>query len=52
MATAILVFALGLAVTGLLVKVRYRSGFQAADLGYMSHQWLAAYNASQPSSSQ
>jgi hypothetical protein len=50
----ILVLALGfgLVLTAvLLAKVGYRDGFQAADLGCMSHQWVAAHNASQPSSS-
>lgn len=43
---------LGLVLTAvLLAKAGYRDGFQAADLGCMSHQWVAAYNASQPSSS-
>jgi hypothetical protein len=35
----------------LLAKVGYWGRLRAADLGSMSHQWVAAYNASRPSSS-
>lgn len=35
----------------LLAKMGYWGRLRAAELGSMSHQWVAAYNASQPSSS-
>jgi hypothetical protein len=39
--------ALGLVLTALLVmKVAHRSGGRTPDLGSMSDQWIAAYNAS------
>jgi hypothetical protein len=48
-----LILTLGLVLTAiLLAQVSYWSRLRAADLGSMSHQWTAAYNASQPSSSQ
>lgn len=48
-----LILTLGLVLTSiLLAQVGYWSRMRAADLGSMSHQWTAAYNASQPSSSQ
>ena len=44
--------ALGLMLTfALLMKLGHWSRLQAADLGWMSHQWVAAYHASQPASS-
>ena len=47
-----LVITVGLMFTVvLLAKVGYWSMPRAADLGSMSHQWVAAYNASRPSSS-
>lgn len=48
-----LILTLGLVLTAiLLAQVGYWSRLRAADLGSMSHQWTAAHNASQPSSSQ
>jgi hypothetical protein len=47
-----LVLALGLVLTAVLVKLGYRGGGNATDLGSMSHQWIAAYRASQHASSQ
>jgi hypothetical protein len=48
-----LIFTLGLGLTAiLLAQVGHWSRMRAADLGSMSHQWIAAHNASQPSSSQ
>jgi hypothetical protein len=48
-----LILTLGLVLTAiLLAQVGYWSSVRTADLGSMSHQWTAAYNASQPSSSQ
>ena len=48
-----LVIVLGVVLTAIIVaKVGYRSGAHSLDFGTMSHQWLAAYNASRPSSSQ
>lgn len=47
-----LILTLGLALTAiLLAKVGYWGRMRAADPGSMSHQWMAAHNASQPSSS-
>jgi hypothetical protein len=44
---------LGLVLTAVvLVKAGNRRGLSAADLGPMSHHWVAAYHASQPASSQ
>lgn len=43
---------LGVALTAVLLLTAWsRSGWNPADLGVMSHQWLANYNASRPSSS-
>jgi hypothetical protein len=47
----ILTLSLGLTAI-LLVQMGSWSRIRAAELGSMSHQWTAAYNASQPSSSQ
>jgi hypothetical protein len=48
-----LIFALGLGLTAvLLAQVGYWGRMRAAELGSMSQQWMAAHNASQPSSSQ
>jgi hypothetical protein len=45
-----LVLALGLGLTAaLLVRVGYRHASHAPALGSVSHNWVAAYNASQPS---
>lgn len=35
----------------LLVRAAYRGALQPPDLGSMSHQWMAAYQASLPASS-
>ena len=37
--------------TVVLVRMGYGSGVQTPDLGSMSNQWIAAYNASRQSSS-
>lgn len=48
-----LVLMLGvLLTTGLVAKVWVMAGRHAADMGSVSHQWVAAHNASQPASSQ
>jgi hypothetical protein len=48
-----LIFTLGLVLTAiLLAQVGYWSRMRAADLGAMSHQWIAAHHASQRSSSE
>ena len=41
----------GLAVTLLFVRAGFRAEPDVAGLGTMSHQWLAAHNASQHASS-
>lgn len=47
-----LILTLGLVLTAVLVvKVWSLAGLDAVDLGSMSRQWVAAYNASQPASS-
>jgi hypothetical protein len=47
-----LVFAFGLALTAMLfVKLGFRRGLGATNLGSMSPQWVAALHASQPASS-
>ena len=47
-----LIVTLGLVLTAiLLAKVGYWSREHAAGFGSMSQHWVAAYNASQPSSS-
>ena len=47
-----LTLTVGLMLTAaLLMKVGYWGRLRAAELGSMSHNWVAAYNASQPSSS-
>ncbi len=44
--------ALGFVFTAaLFVKLGYRGGLHTADLGSVSHQWIAAYRASEPASS-
>ncbi len=44
-----LVLALGLGLTAVLVvRVRYRHGTHATEMGSMSQSWVGAYNASQP----
>jgi hypothetical protein len=35
----------------LFLKLGYRGGFQSAELGSVSDQWVAAYRASEPASS-
>lgn len=48
-----LILTLGVVLTMVLVaKVWVMAGRHAADMGSVSHQWVAAYNASQPASSQ
>jgi hypothetical protein len=48
-----LIFTLSLGLTAiLLAQMGSWSRMRAADFGSMSHQWMAAYNASRPSSSQ
>jgi hypothetical protein len=43
---------LGLVLTTVVVvKIGYGSGVHTPDLGFMSNQWIAAYNASRQSSS-
>lgn len=50
--TPVLILTLGLVLTAVLVvKVWSLAGLHAVDLGSMSRQWVAAYNASQPASS-
>jgi hypothetical protein len=47
-----LILTLGLVLTTVLVaKVGYWTRLNAADLGSMSHQWVAAHHASQHASS-
>ena len=47
-----LIVTLGLVLTTILVaKVGYWTKLNAADLGSMSHQWVAAHQASQHASS-
>jgi hypothetical protein len=46
-----LVFAFGLALTAVFIKLGFRRGFAAANLGSMSSQWIAALHASQHASS-
>lgn len=46
-----LIVTLGLVLTAILLgKVGHWGRMRAADLGSMSHQWMAAHNASRPSS--
>lgn len=48
----VLALGLGLGLTTVLVaSVARRRASRGADLGEMSHQWVAAYNASPQSSS-
>jgi hypothetical protein len=47
-----LVFAFGLVLSAMLfIKLGVRRGFGAANLGFMSPQWIAALHASQHASS-
>jgi hypothetical protein len=47
-----LILALSLGLTAVLVaKVAQWHGTHAADLGSMSHQWVRAFQATQPASS-
>lgn len=44
--------ALGFVLTAaLFVRIGGRGGVHAADLGAVSHQWVAAYRAGEPASS-
>ena len=48
-----LVLTLGLlATSALIAKVWAMAGRHAADMGSVSHQWVAAHNASQPATYQ
>lgn len=47
-----MVVALGFVFTAVLfVRGSSRGGFQPADLGSVSHQWIAAHRAAEPASS-
>lgn len=47
------IVALGVVLTAmLLASAAYRRGPNGTDMGSVSYQWLAAYRASEPASSQ